>query len=180
MSFFAAHRALLDRAVAACRSRTYWSAYPESASGKIYGETAKADGEAAFKAMLGKPFDLDQPSDKRAGKETSPYGMPLGITYPTAPAATLIGASQRAGEGWAAASIEDRVGVCLEIGIAGVEADDPQEPRGADLSALGGSGVEAQEIAWLAQVQRARTEHYAAAAAAEILHGTTNRAAGAV
>src|SRR6185312_1292696 len=115
MSFFAAHRALLDRAVAACRSRTYWSAYPESASGKIYGETAKADGEAAFKAMLGKPFDLDQPSDKRAGKETSPYGVPLGITYPTAPAATLIGASQRAGEGWAAASIEDRVGVCLEI-----------------------------------------------------------------
>jgi phenylacetic acid degradation protein paaN len=115
MSFFAAHRALLDRAVAACRSRTYWSAYPESASGKIYGETAKAGGEAAFKAMLGKPFDLDQPSDKRAGKETSPYGVPLGITYPTAPAATLIGASQRAGEGWAAASIEDRVGVCLEI-----------------------------------------------------------------
>ena len=115
MSFFAAHRALLDRAVAACRARTYWSAYPESASGKIYGETAKADGEAAFKAMLGKPFELDQPSETRAGKETSPYGMPLGITYPTASAATSIAASQRAGQGWAAASIEDRVGVCLEI-----------------------------------------------------------------
>ena len=115
MSFFAAHRDLLERAVAACRARTYWSAYPESASGKIYGETAKADGEAAFKAMLGKPFELDQPSDKRAGKEVSPYGMALGITYPTAAAATLIAASQRAGRGWAAASIEDRVGVCLEI-----------------------------------------------------------------
>ncbi|AEA28838.1 hypothetical protein Psed_6757 (plasmid) [Pseudonocardia dioxanivorans CB1190] len=72
------------------------------------------------------------------------------------------------------------VGVCLEIGIAGVEADDPQEPRGADLSALGGSSVQAQEIAWLAQVQRVRTEHYAAAAAAEILHGTTARHAGAM
>jgi phenylacetic acid degradation protein paaN len=115
MSFFAAHRDLLERAVAACRARTYWSAYPESASGKIYGETAKADGEAAFKAMLGKPFELDQPSEARAGKETSPYGMALGITYPTAAAATLIAASQRAGRGWAAASIEDRVGVCLEI-----------------------------------------------------------------
>ena len=101
MSFFAAHRDLLERAVAACRARTYWSAYPESASGKIYGETAKADGEAAFKAMLGKPFELDQPSDKRASKETSPYGMALGITYPTAAAATLIAASQRAGRGWA-------------------------------------------------------------------------------
>jgi phenylacetic acid degradation protein paaN len=115
MSFFAAHRALLDRAVAACRSRTYWSAYPESASGKIYGETAKADAEAAFKAMLNKPFDLNQPSDKRAGKEMSPYGLALGITYPTGSAATLIAAAQRAGERWAATSIEDRVGVCLEI-----------------------------------------------------------------
>lgn len=115
MSFFAAHRALLDRAVTACRARTYWSAYPESASGKIYGETAKADGEAAFKAMLGKPFELDQPAEKRAGKEISPYGMPLGITYPTASAETLIAASRRAGESWAAAPIEDRVGACLEI-----------------------------------------------------------------
>lgn len=115
MSFFDAHRALLDRAVAACRARTYWSAFPESASGKIYGETAKADGEAAFKALLGKPFDIDQPSEKRAGKEMSPYGIALGITYPTASANTLIEASRKAGTGWAAASIETRVGVCLEI-----------------------------------------------------------------
>jgi phenylacetic acid degradation protein paaN len=115
MSLSEAHRALLDRAVAACRARTYWSAFPEAASGKIYGETAKADGEAAFKAMLGKPFELDQPMQGRAGRETSPYGLALGITYPTAPANTLIDASQRAGEAWAQASIEKRVGVCLEI-----------------------------------------------------------------
>ncbi|MFN3658008.1 MAG: phenylacetic acid degradation protein PaaN [Pseudolabrys sp.] len=115
MSFFEAHRALLDRAVAACRARTYWSAYPEVASGKIYGETAKADGEAAFKALLGKPFELNQPGDKRTGNETSPFGPKLGITYPTASADTLIEASRKAGETWAAASIEDRVGVCLEI-----------------------------------------------------------------
>lgn len=115
MSFLEAHRALLDRAVAACRDRTYWSAFPEAASGKIYGETAKADGEAAFKAMLGKPFELNQPSEKHAGKEVSPYGMALGITYPTASASTLIDASRKAGAGWAAASIETRVGVCLEI-----------------------------------------------------------------
>lgn len=115
MSLSEAHRALLDRAVAACRARIYWSAYPEAASGKIYGETAKADGEAAFQAMLGKPFDLDQPAQGRAGKETSPYGLPLGITYPTASADTLIEASQRAGATWAFASIEDRADVCLEI-----------------------------------------------------------------
>jgi hypothetical protein len=72
------------------------------------------------------------------------------------------------------------VAVCLEIGIAGVVADDPQEKRGADLSALGGSAFETQEVAWLAQVQRARTEHYAAAAAAEILHGSADLRAGPV
>lgn len=113
--FFEAHRALLERAVEACRARTYWSAFPESASGKIYGETAKADGEAAFKALLGKPFDLDQPSERRVGQEISPYGVTLGITYPSATADTLIAASQRAGEAWAQTSVEDRVGVCLEV-----------------------------------------------------------------
>jgi phenylacetic acid degradation protein paaN len=115
MSFFETHRALLDQAVAASRTRGYWSAYPEIASGKIYGETAKADGEAAFKASLGKPFDLGQPGGKMVGQEVSPYGMPLGITYAAAEVATLIKASAAAGEKWGAAAIEHRVGVCLEI-----------------------------------------------------------------
>ena len=61
--FFAAHRAMLDRAVETIHSRGYWSAFPEAPSGRIYGETAKADAEAAFKALLGKPFELDQPDD---------------------------------------------------------------------------------------------------------------------
>ncbi len=115
MSFFEAHRALLDQAVAASRTRGYWSAYPEIASGKIYGETAKADGEAAFKALLNKPFELDQPGAKRVGKEISPYGMPLGITYPSADVDTLIKASAQAGGKWGRAGIEERAGVCLEI-----------------------------------------------------------------
>jgi phenylacetic acid degradation protein paaN len=115
MGFFEAHRALLDQAVSACRTRGYWSAFPEIASGKTYGETAKADAETAFKAMLGKPFELDQPQEKRVGRETSPYGMALGITYPAAPVATLLRASSAAGEKWGRASIEDRVGVCLEF-----------------------------------------------------------------
>ncbi|MBI1201314.1 MAG: phenylacetic acid degradation protein PaaN [Rhodopseudomonas sp.] len=112
--FFEAHRALLERAVDACRTRVYWSAFPEAASGKIYGETAKADGEAAFKAMLGKPFELDQPAESRVGHEVSPFGMALDITYPSASPDTLVAASQRAGKAWATASIEDRIGVCLE------------------------------------------------------------------
>lgn len=115
MSFFEAHRARLDQAVNACRTRVYWSAYPEVASGKIYGETAKADGEAAFKAMLGKPFELGQSGGKQVGREVSPYGMALGITYSAEDPDRLIETSMKAGEAWGRASIEDRVGVCLEI-----------------------------------------------------------------
>jgi len=115
MSFFEAHRARLEQAVEACRTRIYWSAYPEIASGKIYGETAKADGEAAFKAMLGKPFDLGQSATRQVGREISPYGIALGITYPASDPDALIDASMKAGDAWARASIQDRIGVCLEI-----------------------------------------------------------------
>lgn len=114
-AFFEAHRALLDQAIEATRTRGYWSAYPEVASGKIYGESAKADAEAAFRAMLGKPFDIDQPGDGRVGREVSPYGIALGITYPASSADRLIATSTVAGAAWARATIEDRVGACLEI-----------------------------------------------------------------
>ncbi len=53
---FERHQKTIAAAVAGRRARTYWSAYPEIPSGKIYGETAKADGQAAFEARLNKPF----------------------------------------------------------------------------------------------------------------------------
>jgi hypothetical protein len=40
--FSARHAELLSPATEAIGDRGYWSAYPETASGKIYGETAKA------------------------------------------------------------------------------------------------------------------------------------------
>ncbi|MGE0346620.1 MAG: DUF6545 domain-containing protein [Gemmatimonadales bacterium] len=64
------------------------------------------------------------------------------------------------------------VAVCLEIAVAGAAAGDDQELDVADLSALGGAATEDQEVAWLALVQRARTRHRAAAAAAAILDAT--------
>ena len=115
MNFFEAHRAQLEQAVNACRTRSYWSAYPEIASGKIYGETAKADGEAAFKALLGKPFDLGDGGGRQVGREVSPFGLSLGIRYPASDPETLIESSIKAGQSWARASIEDRVGVCIEM-----------------------------------------------------------------
>ncbi len=60
-SLFERHKETLEGGIAASRSREYWTAYPESASPRIYGETASADGEAAFKSYLDKNFDIDQP-----------------------------------------------------------------------------------------------------------------------
>ena len=113
--FFEKHSSLLDRAEKALLERTYWSAYPEIPSGKIYGESAKVDAENAFKALLNKPFDLDQPSSQKLGQEESPYGFALGITYPSSPLEKLLSSSTTAGKSWSQASIDERAGIALEI-----------------------------------------------------------------
>ena len=114
--FYARHEALLKQALNAIAGRTYFSAYPEFASPKVYGETAKADGDAAFEALIGKPFVFDDrhPNERLVGAEVSPYGKPLGVRYPTAAIETLIEASGAAGEGWGKASVEARASVLLE------------------------------------------------------------------
>ena len=112
---FARHRERLDKARDAIRTRAYYSAYPESPSGKIYGESAAADGKAAFEARLGKPFALDQPAGgKMVASERSPYGIALDVAYPVASVDELLAAATAAGSSWAAASPEARVGVALE------------------------------------------------------------------
>lgn len=116
-ALFDKHHELLARAVEAIRERGYWSAFPEVPSGKVYGETARQDGEAAFEARLGKAFDLPgHPDDEgTVGAERSPYGRPLDIAYPAAAVGTLVAASQAAAPAWAAAPVGTRVGICLEI-----------------------------------------------------------------
>ena len=113
--FFARHRDTLDRARDAIRTRAYYSAYPESASGKVYGETAADRGKAAFEAHLGKPFALDQPgAGDTVATERSPYGIELGVRYPAADVDALVAAAGAAQETWGAASVEARAGVALE------------------------------------------------------------------
>ncbi|PZP54387.1 MAG: phenylacetic acid degradation protein PaaN [Agrobacterium fabrum] len=114
---FERHHTTLQAATDAAAKRDYWSAYPEVPSGKIYGETAKDDGLAAYKARLAQPFDLPgHPANKDpVGVEISPFGPALGITYPTASADLLISASRAAAPQWASASPEVRTGICLEI-----------------------------------------------------------------
>lgn len=110
------HAETLNRALTAITERGYWSAYPESPSPRVYGETAAADGKAAFEAYLGGDFPLDQPADgDRVATETSPFGVALDVSYPHATADQLVAAASTALPAWRDAGPQTRVGVCLEI-----------------------------------------------------------------
>ena len=113
---FERHQALLDRALQAVAERGYWSAFPESPSPKVYGEGAAENGKAAFDALLNKPFGLTLPgATGTAGGEVSPFGMPLGITYPKVDIDALFAAVGKAETAWRKAGPETWVGVSLEI-----------------------------------------------------------------
>ena len=113
---FTKHEDALHKALAALETRGYWSPFVEIPSPKVYGETANADGEAAFKALLNTTFALDQPSTgETVGAEVSPFGFPLGVRYPKADPDALIAAAATAQRNWRAAGPQAWIGVCLEI-----------------------------------------------------------------
>ncbi|MCH2133189.1 MAG: phenylacetic acid degradation protein PaaN [Phycisphaerales bacterium] len=113
---FQRHQQTLEAALTAIDSREFWAAYPEVPSGKIYGETARDDGLAAWKSTLGNRFEIDQPGTVDwVGSERSPYGIETGTTYPQADLDVLVSAAAAAMDSWKRATPECRVGVCLEI-----------------------------------------------------------------
>lgn len=116
-AFFDTHHELLIKAMQAIRERTYWSAYPEMPSGRIYGETAKDDGQKAFEGRLNQTFDLPGHPGTAGGigAEVSPFGMALAVKYPKVELDALLTAADKAMQGWKKADIETRVGVCIEI-----------------------------------------------------------------
>ncbi|MGH3423937.1 MAG: phenylacetic acid degradation protein PaaN [Nocardioidaceae bacterium] len=110
------HAELLAGAQEASHSRQYWSAFPESPSPRVYGESAAPEGEAAFRALLGRTFDLGQPNDGTVvGSEESPYGLELGITYPHSSPQDLVAAARTALPAWRYATPQQRAAVCVEI-----------------------------------------------------------------
>jgi len=112
---FDKHQATLDRALQAIAERGYWSHFPESASPKVYGEGTAEAGRAAFEALRGKPFDLAMPGTVgQVGRERSPYGFDLGVTYPKVGLDALFAAVAKAQEGWRKAGPQAWVGVSLE------------------------------------------------------------------
>jgi phenylacetic acid degradation protein paaN len=117
--FFARHRETLDGALEAIRTRGYFSAYPESPSPRVYGETAAADGQAAFDASRkGEISVLSPGADGTVSTEKSPFGLPLDVSYPRmTPTGVdeLMTAAAAGARDWRDAGIEARVGLGLEV-----------------------------------------------------------------
>jgi phenylacetic acid degradation protein paaN len=113
------HREILDGALRAISTREYYSAYPESPSPRVYGETAAADGKAVFERWLGFTFPVDTPgADGTVATEKSPFGLPLDVAYPRVTEAgvpALLEAAVAGRREWRDAGPDGRVGVCLEI-----------------------------------------------------------------
>lgn len=110
------HRATLDGALDAIRTRSYWSPYGEMPSPRTYGEGADAAGKAAFDALLGQRFALNQPGESGwHERESSPYGVALGVAYPVCDPDALVAAAQAAMPSWQQAGVDGRTGICLEM-----------------------------------------------------------------
>ena len=115
-SFFSNHQQLLNDAVKAIEQRTYWSAFPEVPSGKIYGETANQAGKAAFESWLHHPYPLVLPATiGQTGSERSPYGFALEVGYPRVDLDGLLNTVVAAQKGWRGAGPEAWTGISLEI-----------------------------------------------------------------
>ena len=115
-TLFDRHRALLDQAVAALGDRGFWTPFPEVPSGKIYGETAREDGLAAYESKLGTAVRPPGPPRIAPGRRR---GLALGTGARHHLSGGGRGDPRRrlrtaAGAAWAAAAPETRVGVCLE------------------------------------------------------------------
>src|SRR3954470_21836697 len=110
------HRELLERAVRANRERTWFSAFPESPSPRVYGEAAAAEGQAAFEALLNRRFELGQPGTTGwVATERSPWGIDLAVEYPTPDVEQLLAAQRAAVPAWRDAGPLARAALCVEM-----------------------------------------------------------------
>ena len=116
---FAAHEKTLRDAIAATHTREYFSAFNESPSPRVYGETAAADGKAAFEAWAGRTFPVETVgASGTVVTEKSPFGFALDVSYPrVTPAGVdeLLAASHAGMKAFRDAGPAARVGVCLEV-----------------------------------------------------------------
>src|SRR6188768_4535706 len=117
MNLFEKHKNTIDKAIQALHNRTFYAHYPEHPAPAVYGETADADGQNKFRAMLGKKFsELKQASVLDwDGQEESPYLQePLRVTYPLFTTHVLVENGKKAFHAWRKVSAADRAGILVE------------------------------------------------------------------
>lgn len=117
VQWYDAHHDALQAARDACRARNYFSLFAETPDKHPAGDQGPSAGRAAFEALLGRPFEIDQPGTiGYIGDEISPYTCaPLGVEYPRANVDALFDAARHAMPAWARAGARARLGVCMEI-----------------------------------------------------------------
>jgi phenylacetic acid degradation protein paaN len=115
----ATHAPLLARAAEATQARTYFAAFAESPSTRIWGDAAPAQGKTAFDALLGKAFAVDTPGARgRVAPEQPPYGIELGVSYPhllADGADAIVEAAKQGMPLWRDAGPAARTAIALEI-----------------------------------------------------------------
>lgn len=117
MELFDKHQSVLTKAVEALHARQFFAAFPENPAPAIYGDSADAQGQQAFKSRLGKPFDqlLQKDAESWIGEEESPYlHEKLGITYPAYNTDSLVQRSRAAFHSWRKLDVNRRAGILLE------------------------------------------------------------------
>ncbi len=119
--WFEQHRARFQAAQLACVERNCWSPFPELPAKYPNTVNAQAAGLATFQAHLGgeqpKLFALEQPGiTGTLGTEVSPYtDKPLAIQYPHSDVDTLFDAAEHAMSDWSAATVQERIGVLMQV-----------------------------------------------------------------
>ncbi|MCZ8353187.1 MAG: phenylacetic acid degradation protein PaaN [Cyclobacteriaceae bacterium] len=117
MNLYEKHKPSISKAIDALHTRTFYAAFPEHPAPAIYGETADADGQAAFKNQVGKKFDqlLQTGEQSWGGQEESPYMQTLlNIQYPLFKAETLVANASKAFHTWRKVDVETRAGILAE------------------------------------------------------------------
>jgi phenylacetic acid degradation protein paaN len=118
-ALIATHAPLLAAASQAIRDRTYFSAFAESPSTRLWGDAAPEQGRAAFDDLLGKSFPVRTPGALgEVAPERSPYGIALDVRYPHLEATAveeLIDAAKRGSPAWRDAGPAARAAIAIEI-----------------------------------------------------------------
>jgi len=116
MNLFDKHKTTIDKAIRALHDRTFYAHFPEHPAPSVYGETADADGQNKFRALLGKKFtELKQTSSAWDGQEESPYLQePLRVTYPLVSVSSLIETAKKGFHTWRKVDAATRAGILVE------------------------------------------------------------------